>query len=1105
MSLDGFNMIILVSFLIAVVMYAFYVLRLNSEIEGFRVYSKPQKNSYIYIGVVLLICLIVKLVAAGNFAGYDTDMSCFNAWSQMAYDNGLNNFYYLDAFTDYPPGYMALLWVVAAIRNIFSVDYTGTAGIVLIKMFPVIADVIAGFFVYKIARKKFSEWSSIFMAVIYVLNPVVVLDSSVWGQVDGVFTLFVLMTTYFCMEQKRILAYFIFVIGVLLKPQTLIFAPILIFTIIEQVFLKEFSVKKMVRDLIGGLAAIATMVILTLPFGIEKVFNQYFETLGSYEYCTINAYNFWALLGKNWASQDDAFLFTSCKSFGTIFIFVSVLLGAFVFFKLKDDKSKYFSSMAVTVSTLFLFSVRMHERYLFPVVILTLVTFLLKPKKQTFGVFAGFSVVTFLNVAHVYYTHDEFNSTGPQGGILGITALLTMCVFGYMFYAIFSKGEVLEDLKTINFGKKKKSGFTLSENYIVHKSQEEKKEKEKPQKWLFRPTKDMPKFTKLDWIVLGSIVVVYSIVAFVNLGNTKAPETNWKATNEANAIVLDLGEPKAFDKMYTYLGNFENRNFTLDVSNDNVNYSTCGKVSACSVFCWNPLKNEQGADNYNLADSYRYIRLTAQDYESVLNELVLLDKSGAIITPVNVSEYPNLFDEQDCFDVEATLMSGTYFDEIYHGRTGYEMTQGTYCYENTHPPLGKYIISLGIRIFGMNPFGWRFPGVLFGIIMLPLMYLLGRRLFKARVWAAGALCGIFAFDFMHFVQTRICTIDTYGTFFIIAMYFFMFWYFQTNFYDRKLWKTFIPLGACAVMMGLGCAAKWTAVYASVGLAIMFFVIMAMRFLEYRRAKANPKGTTNGFSHKKIIKEFPKKFWLTIAFAFLFFVLIAGLIYILSYIPFSDGLQTNAERFNNFTSNISWYDSFAKFLTNHSDSSFWNLFGKMFKNQYTMFDYHSKLEATHPYSSTWDQWPTMIKPMFYYSHTTLDGLKEGISAFGNPLVWWAGIPASVYMMYLSLRYKDKVAIFTCFSYIVQMVPWMLVPRCTFAYHYFPSVPFVCIAVVYCMVRMYQKNKKWLKWIFIYLGLALFLFFLFYPVLSGMPIHDTFARDGLKWLSTWALVA
>lgn len=1112
---ENFLNLMYVVMLVPIVFTGIYYAKLRSEVEGIRQYGKEKKAQWFGILFVLGAALLVKMILASSYEGHETDMNCFYAWSNMIFENGFGKFYYLDAFTDYPPGYMAILWVIAAIRHVFSIETVSTAGRILIKLVPMLSDIAAGFIIYKMAKKKFSEGSSLLLSATYVLNPIVVLDSSVWGQTDGVFTLFVLLTCYLCMEEKRIPAYFTYIIGVLIKPQTLIFAPILIWTIVEQVFLKDFNKKKMVRDLIGGLAAIATLFVLAAPFGLEKVISQYMDTLGSYEYCTINAYNIWALFGKNWADQSGSFLFLQYHQWGTLAILTSVVLSGYIFFRLKEDKSKYFLSMTVIVSTMFLFSVRMHERYLFPIVVLLLAAFLVKPTKELFFTYVGFSAVQLLNVGHVLYYFEEYNTTGPQGGIIGITALLTLALYGYQFFAIRSK-TVMSDLQELPVKKGKRNILP----YIIHKPEKKEKEPVTRERFLFRKSVQMPKFTKWDIIVLGGIMLLYSAFALYDLGDMAAPETEWsyhasQPASEANVntINLDMGEDKPVDMIYTFLGNYENRKFLLDVSNDGVNFERVGgndkTVTAVSVFKWNALKGEDDdVDSYNLANSYRYIRLTAQDDESVLKELVITDSEGNVLTPVNVDQYPTLFDEQEYYDPERTFRSGTYFDEIYHARTAYEMTQNLYNYENTHPPLGKFIISLGVRIFGMNPFGWRIMGVLFGIAMLPFMYMFGRRLFGGQTWAAGALTFLFAFDFMHFTQTRISTIDVYGTFFIIAMFYFMLKYAQTGFYEEPLWKTFIPLGLSAIMMGLGCASKWTGVYAAAGLAVFFFAIMGVRIAEYVKAKKKPDGTTNGISHAHVIEVFPKKLIWTLLFCILFFIIIAGGIYLCSYIPFSDGCSDNVQRFAARLADTErpvtgLYKTVIEYLQAHQNS-FTELVGRMVKNADTMFNYHSTLNSTHPYSSSWEQWPTMIKPMFYYCNTLANGLKEGISAFGNPLVWWAGIPAFFIMLYRIIRRSDKVALFTVFAYMVQYVPWILVPRCTFAYHYFPSVPFVAMMVVYVMVLLVKRSPKWLKWVFVYCAAAFILFLLFHPVLSGQPISETFARDGLKWLNGWVLV-
>lgn len=1109
--MDSFGKIVVTVFVTIAAFIGIYCFKLHYEVAGIRVYTKEKKRDWTNVALLLMAAFLIKVIFAALYEGHGTDMSCFNAWSEMIFENGIGKFYYLDAFTDYPPGYMAILWVIAGIRHLFQVDMGSEMGRVLIKLVPMLSDLMAGLLLYVMAKRKFSEGSSLLLTMSYVLNPIVVLDSSVWGQTDGVFTLCVLAVCFFCMEKRRIPAYFVFVLGVLIKPQMLIFTPILIWTIVEQVFLKDFNKKKLIRDLIGGLSAIVLMFLLALPFGLDKVIPQYVDTLGSYEYCTINAYNVWALFGKNWASQSDTFLFMECRQWGMLAIILAVALSGLIFFRLKEDKSKYFISMSVIVSTVFLFSVRMHERYLFPVVVLTLAAFLVKPTAELFFTYVGFSVVQFMNVAHVLCAFVEDESTWPQGGTIGVTALLTLAIYGYMFFAVFSKTKIVEMKEYVHPKGKRKP----AKNYLVIKkpvTAEEGTEKEPDWKGIHASREKIP-FTKWDVIVLGGIVLFYSLFALSGLGKMSAPETSWSRTESNQGIIaLDLGENKNIDMIHVFLGQCENRKFQLEFSQDGTHYDCISETEAGSVFAWNNLRNTkegESEDTYNLAKEYRYLRIQSLDSLSVLNELVITDSEGNILTPVNASEYPELFDEQQEYEAPVTFRSGTYFDEIYHARTAYEMIHEDYNYENTHPPLGKYIISIGIRIFGMNPFGWRIMGVLFGIGMLPFLYFFGRRLFRGKTWAAGLLTFLFAFDFMHFTQTRIATIDVYGTFFIVAMFFFMYWYSQMSFYDTPLRKTFVPLGLSAVMMGLGCASKWTAVYAAAGLAIFFFAIMGWRYYEYRQAKKDPEGETAGISHSYVLEVFSKKLLWTLAFCVLFFIVIAGTIYICSYIPFSDGCEGNIARFSSRLADTSrpvggLYRSVIEFLQNHQNAVTETI-GKMLRNQDAMYTYHSELDATHPFQSAWNEWPIMLRPMYYYCQTLTNGLKEGISAFGNPLIWWAGIPAFFYMVYLTIKEEDRTALFLVFAYLVQYVPWMGIERCTFSYHYFPSVPFITMMIVYIMVRLVRRNPKWFKWVLVYAAAAFVLFLLFYPVLSGQEVTYAYVRDGLRWLPGWQLVS
>ena len=98
---------------------------------------------------------------------------------------------------------------------------------------------------------------------------------------------------YFISEKKMSLFIFMFAICIFIKPQAFIFTPILIFGIIENVFIKDFSKEKLLKNLGFGVSAIILMVLLALPFGISNVIDQYTTTMASYPYLTVNAFNLW--------------------------------------------------------------------------------------------------------------------------------------------------------------------------------------------------------------------------------------------------------------------------------------------------------------------------------------------------------------------------------------------------------------------------------------------------------------------------------------------------------------------------------------------------------------------------------------------------------------------------------------------------------------------------------------------------------------------------------------------------------------------------------------------------------------------------------------------
>lgn len=1027
---------------------------------------KQSNSSRTLLYIILFTALLLRCILACFYKGFLTDTACFSGWASRVYSEGFANFYSPDSFTDYPPGYMYILYVLGAIMSAFQMQYLSGASLLLLRLPAILCDIASGYLVYRISGKYLSERSGLILTAAYLFNPAVFINSSMWGQVDAVFTLAVLLICLLLTEGKTIPAYFVFALGILLKPQTLIFTPLILFGIYEHVFARGFDVNIFWKNLLCGIGAIGGMLLVSLPFGLEKVLAQYTTTLGSYPYISVNAYNFWSLWGLNWSSQDKKFLFMTFEQLGTVIIILLTILSALIFLRKIQCKERYFVSGAFIVLTMFLFSVRMHERYLFPVMILLLFTYIMSRKRQYLIAYIVLSFSHFCNVWHVLYHYDPYNYDSKATAIIMIS-LITVLSGAYFYYTIgrdlsgkAAAAPLLAATASSQNTASKKTASSTPVNVPAKDSWEHIISPKAP-----TPSRKKMAFTKVDWLLMLGVTLFYACFTFYQLGNTTAPETEYPIPYYTYLdISAENGEE--ISTLNWYLLNEQDIDFTLEVkTNALTEWTYIQDFTMKSVFSWACVELPFPATD---------IRITNMKEDAVVGEIIIQDSAGNVLPVKNSEYYPALFDEADTFPEEINHLSGCYFDEIYYTRTAYEFMNGLTTYENTHPPFGKVLITLGASILGTTPFGFRFMGALFGVLMLPFMYLLGRNISRNR-FVGAFVAFLFAFDFMHFTQTRLTTIDVFITFFVIAMYYFMERYINISFYDRTLKETWIPLGACGIAFGFGIASKWTGAYAGAGLAIIFFASLFARYREYKYALLQPKGTTNHISHKHIISVFKENTIRTIGFCMIFFVVIPFCIYLLSYIPFVDA----------------WHPG---------------LLERMIHNQQTMFNYHSNLDATHPYSSTWSQWPTMVRPIFYYSNTLEGNMRQGISSFGNPLVWWAGIPAFVYMLYLAIAKRKRTAMFLCVGYLAQYLPWVLVSRCTFIYHYFPSVPFLVLMIAYSFLQFKNKvgKKTFVGLLTGYAIVAFLLFIMFYPVLSGQPVDKEYVAEFLRWFDSWVLV-
>ena len=546
------------------------------------------------------------------------------------------------------------------------------------------------------------------------------------------------------------------------------------------------------------------------------------------------------------------------------------------------------------------------------------------------------------------------------------------------------------------------------------------------------PDKARHKLGRADAVIMAVIMLLYALVAFWKLGNTESPESFVNMENRTARIELDIsGGTVTHLMVYEGVGI---GSYSITYSDGSATYDIAELTqSHADVLKWHDV-----AINYYLTGGTIYISGTGNVW---LGEVVALDVDGNVVGAV--SSASELCDEQSLCPDRQTYMNSTYFDEIYHARTAWENLNGVYPYEITHPPLGKIIISIGITLFGMTPFGWRFSGTFFGVLMLPVIYIFAKRLFGGK--AVPAACTlVLASDFMHFVQTRIATIDTYAVFFILLMYLFMYGFITTG--SRR------ELALSGIFFGIGAASKWTCIYAGAGLAVIWLIYVI------REAKAQRLDM--------------RGFWKLCGFCVIFFVLIPCLIYYFAYIPY--GTARGISPFS------------AEYLRMVLD------------NQSYMFNYHSGIVAEHPYSSRWYQWVLDIRPILYYLEYFNDGTHSSFGAFLNPALCWGGLLSLFVLIYTAIFRRDHCAGFILLGYLAQLIPWLFVTRITFEYHYFPCSVFLVLSLGYCFNLMRHNLRHWKWYVSGFVTLSIALFVMFYPALSGKPVAAT---GLLSWLPTW----
>lgn len=1113
------------------------------------------------VAFMLLIAFAARVIIAMLVPGYGVDVGCFTAWANMMAQSGAADFYTSGVFCDYPPGYILVLGLIGKIGQMLGTGATE----MMIKLPSIVCDVAAAALLYAFARKRISEKAAFTISALYAFNPLTFIAGAAWGQADSVMALLILLVVMLAVENRCAAALPVYMLSVLMKPQALMFGPLGLLALCALLIQKRD--KKLLRDTLIGLCLAAVVgLAIVVPFSVKQenplwIVELYSNTMGYYDSATVNACNLYFLFGKNWVRVDNAvewyirltamlllvlgaavtfarsrcllkekkrliylcgmLLFASLlvcipmqyDFFGKCMIVFAVLGAALLYLDGSDIRHLPLVG-AVLLLALCNFGVMMHERYLFAAIVLLALSCILERDKRVYLLLALVTANVFLNVGLVL---DRGVRIGGVEGHLHAPAFQIESDSAWLEYIVSAFNCVLTVYSVYAATMICCAKQALA--YVPGEQTEAAAPAYNRPKDSLENAKPLPKMMRADWLIMLSVTAVYAVVAFTNLGSTVSPQTRWQSSTKDETIVLDLGEVRTMNMLYFGGIHQVDSDFFVQVSEDGINWSegNWANLSIGDCFKWQYVRRvnvySDGTSSYTdtpLEMTGRYVMITSRNIATTLYEVILRDPETQEIFPSTVIEGNGeaLIDEQDTFTGEPGWYNSTYFDEIYHARTGYEhylAMQGDYTYhpyETSHPPLGKVLMALAISVFGMTPFGWRFAGALAGVLMLPGMYMLGKWLTKRRI---GAFMSMFlmAVDLMHFTQTRIATIDSFVVLFIIWSYAFMLYYIRMDYWHTKLWKTLVPLALSGLFMGLSVASKWTGCYAGVGLAVLFFWSVWRRFQEYRYAKKTLSASKSANQELlvKIAKVGLERPIYTLASCLVFFIAVPLLIYYVSYIPY--------------------------FLPSGGITPYRVIqaaVGDYFRTGVTggMLGYHATpgLGMDHPFYSPWYEWPVIAKPMWYYSSTYhASTTRETIAAMGNPVVWWGGLAALIAILLIWCRRhlsrngievhnrtNDMRPAILIISFAAQYLPWVLVPRGTYIYHYFTAVPFIilCMALGFDYLFDISKQPVFRKIVWGALTLvcllALALFVAFYPYASGMTTSVRWLQ-AMQWFPNW----
>jgi predicted membrane-bound dolichyl-phosphate-mannose-protein mannosyltransferase/Gpi18-like mannosyltransferase len=1133
--------------------------------------ARADRRARLAIAGVIVAGVALRLLVLRS-AGFPSDVSTFEAWAQRLADVGPGRFYEPGYFSDYPPGYLYVLWFLG-----LALKGTGLLHLA-VKAMSIPADIgiaiVAAWILWRTGRQH-----AILASAIWMLSPGPIFAGPYWGQVDAVGTL-PLMACLACAGRGRWLAAGVLAgVALMVKPQFGI-GLIVVLAAAAFVWVRRSEWRP------AALAAVSsgiTVLALGLPFrtGPGELIDLVRSASETYPYTSLYAFNIWSIVGDFW-NPDDAYV-----GLGVVLVLAGLAASCLLAWR-RQDVATLLAGGALAACAFYFLPTRAHERYLFPAFALLLPLAAVRARLLFPYVVLAVSFAVSLYFAFTRYPQTDLHT--PQwledtlftrNGQIFI-ALVMLGTASFIAWRLARGDATLEaDLEldkderpairaaaeaptedrrialpgilalgspptrrdlgiaflvalvvllTRGYRLDQPRDMYFDEVYHARTAYELLAQRE-PYEWTH------PHLAK-EIMALGILAFGDNRVVGTEEGDPLAlrfavSNDGLRAYAEPGALVIqtrdgeevakvqtpNVGKPNqvAFDGDEVILvSDLAIQRFGSDghVIATAQRPNDLGLIRALVVAGRRiAIAGQSAVLIYDdLATAPRVLQrtataMTAKPDGSVL--YLLVDNTVRVIDPTTGNETASyntrgpggaiayalganrLFVARtDTPAIDFIELDGgaTETVPLANDRTGafaqgasqlalvtrtqflYALTPGKVVVVETHgaSPFASIAVPADARFLGIdgeddkllaaggsvvdrietgrNAFAWRLPGVLFAGLLAFFLILLARRLFASPLVALFTGAAV-VLDGSMFAQARIGMNDIYVTAFIVAA-----WYFIVAAH-RPRRSARIDIVIAGVLLGFAVAAKWAGVYTLAG---VFVAAVAVTAYAYERGRPGTGGPLDLFAGRG----------LNAGFLFGSFAVVPFALYLLSYRSWFGGPMAP----------YGW--------------SLWELTQQMYW-------YHSGLTAPHCAGAPWWAWPVDLKPVYWYFGNSFANTNGYIYDAGNPLLFWAALPATAIVGGLAVRTRSAALGIVALALLAQFVAWIPISRVLFFYHFFTALPFylLCLAVVLALLWERRRTA-----VIVFGAVAAIAFLYFYPFISGVPIPGDFA-NAYFILPTW----